>query len=433
MNIYSAWGFRGVPFQTTALPPTAEGSRLLVGRDTELSALSRRLAAAPKIATLEGPNGIGKTSLVNVAVFRAYERYLSDGTGPLLIPCSRTFQLTPGKPTSELISDVYYEIAQTLIRNAATLKSELAAERKLLDKWLNSPLLGTVGANLSATIMGFGGGVGGTKAETANTGEGFRKAGLQRLVADWLMAIFEEPGSGGVVCVLDNLELLQTSDEARRQLEALRDELLTVPGLRWVLCGALGIVHGVASSPRLEGTLHDPIDLSGISEASVGDVLAARISAFGVVEDPYLPLGTSEFAELYELLRGNLRASLSAADEYCHFTVDFDIRPLTTDEKTKTFHEWLDRQTEKYNVAAASQVGPTAWDVFDRAVRIGGGFSPSAYADFGFNSIQALRPHVRDLEDAGLLVATREEGDRRRKTVQVTPKGWFVSRARSRA
>jgi hypothetical protein len=40
--------------------------------------------------------------------------------------------------------------------------------------------------------------------------------------------------------------------------------------------------------------------------------------------------------------------------------------------------------------------------------------------DFGFNSIPAFRPHIRDLESAGLVVCTQDEGDKRRKTIQIT-------------
>ncbi|MDI3292061.1 winged helix DNA-binding protein [Polyangium sp. 15x6] len=324
-------------------------------------------------------------------------------------------------------------MAQTLVKAASSLAAHKdVTERKLLARWLNSPILGTLAGSVGVSIAGFGGSLGGSKPESANTGEGFRTTGIQKLVKDWLAEIFAEPNSGGVVCVLDNLELLQTSESAREQLEVLRDEILTLPGLRWVLCGALGIVHGVASSPRLEGTLYDPIDLSGIPDSLAREVLISRVEAFGVIDSPYLPLEAEHFSELYHLMRGNLRAALSHADEYSQSIADAGAHPDTPQAKSAAFAAWLDSQTQKYNDAAASQLGPTAWGVFDQAIKVGGGFSPSSFADFGFKSIAALRPHVRDLEQAGLLVSTRDDGDRRRKTVRVTPKGWFVNRARTR-
>ena len=73
MNIYQEWGFRGSPFQTTALPPSKLGKRLLVGRNDEIELLLKKIYNPPKIVTIEGMNGIGKTSLANVAAFIAYQ------------------------------------------------------------------------------------------------------------------------------------------------------------------------------------------------------------------------------------------------------------------------------------------------------------------------------------------------------------------------
>lgn len=48
--------------------------------------------------------------------------------------------------------------------------------------------------------------------------------------------------------MLDNLELLQVAETTRRILEQLRDELFTTPGVRFVLCGANGMINSVVSS-----------------------------------------------------------------------------------------------------------------------------------------------------------------------------------------
>ncbi|MBM5817672.1 MAG: hypothetical protein FJ083_14125 [Cyanobacteria bacterium K_Offshore_surface_m2_239] len=64
--------------------------------------------------------------------------------------------------------------------------------------------------------------------------------------------------------------------------------------------------------------------------------------------------------------------------------------------------------------------------VFENAIKQDGVFSPGDYESFQFNSLQAFRPYVKALEDAGLLVSTHDEGDKRRKTIQVTALGWLV-------
>jgi DNA-binding MarR family transcriptional regulator len=37
-----------------------------------------------------------------------------------------------------------------------------------------------------------------------------------------------------------------------------------------------------------------------------------------------------------------------------------------------------------------------------------------------------MRPHVKSLEDANLLVSTVDEDDKRRKTIGLTANGWLV-------
>src|ERR1039458_267474 len=61
------WQNRVSWFQTASLPASELGERLLVGRAEELRSLERKISSGPKIATLEGLNGVGKTSIVNVA------------------------------------------------------------------------------------------------------------------------------------------------------------------------------------------------------------------------------------------------------------------------------------------------------------------------------------------------------------------------------
>ncbi len=72
-----------------------------------------------------------------------------------------------------------------------------------------------------------------------------------------------------------------------------------------------------------------------------------------------------------------------------------------------------------------------SWQVFDGVIQKGGAVSPSEFEDFGFNSQQAMRPHVKALEDAQLVVASIDETDQRRRTISVTARGWIVQYKRS--
>lgn len=424
-SIYDQWGFTGSPFQTTALPANALGSMLLAGRDKELQSLAKQLVNVPKFPTIEGLNGVGKTSIVNVAAYMLFQQYLSDQDGPLFIPCRKIFQLTPGRKVDEFADEVFLEVAQTLIERAEeTRRTDNISPSKALDKWINSAQITTFQGGFQIPVFG----VNAESQSETNTSVGFERSGFRKAVTDWLTNIFPQRTDGGVICVIDNLELLQSSEDARALVEQLRDQLFDVPGLRWVLCGALGIVYGVVASPRLEGYLHSPIPVGEISDDHAAEILSNRIKAF--TKDGHeatLPLLESDFAQLYKLLQGILRSVLSSADDYCAWVDGKQLILGSDDERHTVFQAWLKSQCEAEFGAIQKQLRPTAFRVFKQALGIGGVFSPSDYESFGFKGIPQFRPSIRDLEAVGLLVSTKDEGDKRRKTIQVTAKGWKVN------
>jgi DNA-binding MarR family transcriptional regulator len=428
VTFYMQWGFSDSPFQSRALPADEVGERLLVGRRQELKRIKKRILNAPKIVTVEGPNGIGKSSLVNVAAFQCFRDYHANDDGPLLIPCRKTFQLRAGQDVDEFVSQVLMEVAQTLIEQAEAISTGTLAGNRTpsIDRWLNSPQISSWQGGLGAASMG--------KSSETNTATGFSASGFRKAVLDWLQEIFPEPSVGGVICVIDNLELLETSSDARRQLEALRDELFTVTGFRWVLCGALGIVLGVASSPRLEGLLHSPIELGGIAKSAAVEVLESRVEVYERAPgEGYLPITSDQFRKLYVLLAENLRSTLGLADEFCQWVEENeDTVPEAPEQKERCFNQWLLERADGYRTAAEKTIKPRAWEIFEIAISKGGRFSPSDFRAFGANSGPALRPHVKDLEDAGLLTSSRDDSDQRRKTIEVTTRGHLVQFARGR-
>lgn len=430
-KIYRDWGFTDNPFQTTALKADEQGEALLIGRAAELDKLTRRLLNPPKLATLEGANGVGKTSLVNVAVYKQFKSFLNTGAGDLLIPCRKSFQLSEAVKLEDFTNEVMVEVAQTLLERAALLKKhkEPLPDAAKIAAWLNAPQNSDWQFNFGVPKFGIGGG----RGSDANTSSGFEQSGFKKIVQTWLEQIYPNGDGGGVVCILDNLELLQTTEAARALLEQLRDLLFTIPGLRWVLCGATGIMHSVAASPRLDGFLHAPIEIPGLAQDSIDDVYKSRITAFSIeLANASLPITPGDFDRLYTILNKNLRSLLSYADNYCMWVSERSI-PLDDDEKQRLFGRWLTEESGKILEASKSQLGGRAWEVFDKAVTMGGTFSPSDFAEFGCTNPQALRPQVKDLEEVHLLTSLREETDKRRKTIQVTPKGFLVAYARNTA
>jgi hypothetical protein len=171
------------------------------------------------------------------------------------------------------------------------------------------------------------------------------------------------------------------------------------------------------------------LEVGGVEDKFIIDIYTSRLQAFGFRDEPYLPITAADFQHLYDILANNLRSLLGHTDEYCQWVCDHDL-PQDEDQKTAMFQKWLSYISEKAFTSARAQLRPRAWEIFEKALSIGGAFSPSEYKSFDCNSIQGLRPHVRDLESVGLVVSTQDEGDKRRRTVQVTPKGWLVKYAK---
>lgn len=427
MTIWSDFGFRESPYATQPVPPTDEGVRLFVGRDNELLQLGDLLSSSATHPTVEGPNGVGKTSLVAVAGYLAQKRFQDGSSAQLLIPLPRQFQLTPGISPDEFRRSVYHEIARSFIANRALIADtgRRVPETADVDRWLNSPVLASGGAGV--TVAGFGGSR--SSGSSANTSTGFAETGFLSQVDEWLKDAFPTLEAGGFVCVIDNLELLETSQAARSLIESLRDSLLNRQGLRWVLCGARGILRTAASSPRLEGVLADPLDLRPVPHTLVPDVIARRLEVFSMSTDAYAPVEPSGFRHVYDVLHLNLRNALKFCEDYSFSLRSKAKLPDSANEKAASLDRWLRDQARLY-LRDTTSVRDRAWGVFDALVTAGGSCSPGDFEQFGFNSPMAMRPHIKSLEDANLAQSSVDDTDQRRKTILVTPRGWLVDYAR---
>lgn len=450
MSVWERLGFRENLYSTPPLPGTEEGSRLLVGRDAEVEELQDHWASYDTHASIEGSNGVGKTSLVSVAAYRdmvAREK----ARKPLIIPLGEIFQLTSDSKGFE--TKVYLALARALLDNQKRLSSAgyPIAGLKGLRQWLDSPTNTTKATSGSA--FGFGGG--GTYGVASSTSVGFAEGGLIEMINTNLSTLFPSRGAGGFVGILDNMELLSTSKEARKRIEEMRDGVLSIPGVRWVLCGANGIVRSAVGSPRLTGRIADPIRLQPLQHADIPEVIQRRITQYSMdkdLTDP--PVDPTGFLHLYTVFNNNLRIALKHAGE---FTKWFDKNNLSDNERNKATLEqafvrgrkeyakvlgersaarhryleiWLTEQADEYAKDAGALTERT-WRVFDELIILGGSCSPSEFEPFGFASREAMRPYVKSLEDANLVNSAIDEDDSRRRTIEITPNGWLVHYKRS--
>ncbi|MEM5406019.1 hypothetical protein [Paraburkholderia unamae] len=425
-NIYNDWGFKESPFSKKPLHSNETGDNLLVGRDEDIRKLALKMISSDAAVCLDGPVGAGKTSLANVTIYKGMKNFLVKGVpSPLLLPCARSFQIKPEQSADELKFEVLIEVAQALIDNASKLQYALKIGGSIeVNAWLNSPLINQWREGVASMFANGDGG-------QVNEGVGFSKSGFEKVLTNWLEKIFPGGQNGGVVCVIDNLELLEKSAEARKKIENLRDTLLNIRGIKWILCGAHGILQGVITSPRLAGYLQEPLPIKPLTLKNAGELFNRRVNFFKIADevDQYLPLSSRDFHTLYTILQHNLRICLSYAEDYCMHVSMHGLKPQSDAEKSQIFFGWLKERAKGIYEGLRPHAGETAIKLLCMAASssdMEGEFSPGDHDRLGFSSLQAMRPHVKTLEDCGLLSAQKDDLDQRRKTISITGKGWLI-------
>ncbi|MFI0271559.1 AAA family ATPase [Streptomyces luteogriseus] len=424
MSFWSELGFGSNPYVVKPLPSSAAGRELLVGRDTELRALLRRIEEGDTHVVLEGPNGVGKTSLVAVAAWVATERFLERKTPQLYLSLPEPLQIK--EDASEFVSDCYFAIARAFLENEEILKrvDRKVPRTKDIKAWLEAPVLKGRGFNLSSPFGG--GGMAGNSA--ANSSPGFSNAGFRAIIRTWLRDAFPE-GTGGLVGVIDNLELLETSNAARRLLEEIRDPVLQLSGMRWVLCGARGIARSVAATPRLNGVLSDPIEIIPVADEHISNLIDTRLRHYSVRSTSKAPVSAASFEHVYEVAHNNLRDSLRHAQSFSQDNESDFFLSRSEGEIAEAFTKWIENLAIKHEASAKLQ--PRTRKLLEDLAAFGGTCSPSDFEQFGFNDRAHMRKNVVELERYSLVISSKDDDDQRRRSIEITSKGWLVHYARS--
>lgn len=420
--MWEKFGFTQNPYDHLPIAANEVGERLLVGRTSEISQLTDRITARNAIPTLEGDIGVGKTSIISVAAYKLERAFFEKG-GACYLALERPFQLASDDTVDKFTNTLYQEILKKLhSRRSALIDSGInVGETEKLYNWLTSEQYSGVSGGLGGFSIG---------VNTApNTGSGFSQSGFQTSVDAILKSTFPNPKKGGIICVIDNLELLEKSTKARTMLEAMRDGILSAHGIIWVVCGARGIVRGVASSPRLQAHLSKPMQITAINQASIEDLIERRVKEYREKPGAELaPVDQQGFLHLFKIFKENLRTSLKfCADfaEWLNYTQNINKPAI---EKFELLQAWLTEEADDFRKNI--NITPKPWEIFDKIVDLGGAVAPSDHEKFGYDSQMALRPQIKSLEEAGLVDSTIDETDQRRRTISVTPKGWLVNYSR---
>ncbi|WP_295125949.1 hypothetical protein [uncultured Leifsonia sp.] len=425
MTLFAIWpsfGFRENPYSQDTLPAAEEGDMLIVGRDSEIQALQRAIGSGGAHPSVEGPVGVGKTSLINVATYRMAKQCMEARERVLFIPAVRTFQPTDTAAAFE--HELFRGIAQTLLKYRGSFSHVGLPEPETdgWEEWLTRPVFENVsGGGGVATVsvqMGYG--------SEPNTSDGYTASGFQEEIRRQLALVFGENG-GGIVCVLDNLEVLESVGNARTTLDQLRDRVFNIPGIRWVLCGSRGIVSR-ARTERLSGVIRSAMQVRALDDESAVEAIHRRISYFGetTAEAPVTPEG---FEFLYQALHRNLRNALEFAQEFSDWLaqeyLDSGKDLPGPDERDALLQAWLVEKAEQAR-SDASGVQPRVWQFFVDLCAKNGRAGSSEFEEYGFVNQQQLTSSVTALVDCNLVVRETDPENGTRTINSVTALGWLV-------
>lgn len=419
-GVWAAFGFSRNPYDTKPVPPSDDGDFLLVGRDAEVADLTARLTASSTIPVLVGANGVGKTSIVSVAAYRLSRARSDDATRYLALDAP--LQLNSTQNLDAFVRDAYYRVAKVLLDEPELLarRGVKKAQVKALHRWLRDPDARQRSFGLTTP---FGGGSLLTGA-TPSDSEGFKGAGMQIMVDEWLDRCFGEPGSGGIVCLIDNLEVLKTSAQAREAVEALRDGLFAQRGLCWVLCGTPPVIGGGALfSARMEGRIAPPIHIGPVASELAPELVTRRLERFSSSQ-AYAPVDGRGFERVYAVVNSRLRYALELCQWFAFFLHAQGRRPVDAGERLELLDRWLASKADEF-AQAASEVPARSWRLFDDLTDLGGEIRGREADVCRFDSAEDLAGAATSLCRAGLLERTvADVGD---YMLQVTTPGWLVS------
>ncbi|MFD3935703.1 hypothetical protein ACFWSF_08440 [Streptomyces sp. NPDC058611] len=430
MSFWIDFGFSGNPYATAPIPPTEQGKKLLVGRDREVESLISRLRSSARHPTIEGNFGVGKTSMISVACYQLQRDFELGRAGRSpLIPLREPFQLTKHQTIEDFHNDLFCKVAEAFRENRHRLEAtgRRVPRNKDIDRWINQAIYGSRTIGVTSPL----GGATVARGSAPTSSPVYERYGFPRAMKELLKSCFPGQEYGGFVGVVDNLELMRTSENVREIMEVMRDTVFSQAGLRWIFCGAQGSVRSAAATPRLRGHLASPVEVNPISDDLMGDVIDRRIEAYKIKSDPIIPVGPGGFWLLYDIFDRNLRIALSFAEEFAFFLYEQNGKSANS-EDFGLLETWLAETADRDCEAADQRLGPREWTTFDYLTLREGTCRPcNDFAEFEFHSASEMRSTIKFLKDANLVSYETDEMDKRRKVVHFTPTGWLVAYVRA--
>lgn len=408
-NWLSEFGFTKNPYDTTALPASEEGNQLLVGREDEVDFLTQQLTSTSMIPLLYGENGVGKSSIANVVAYRLSQEY-NQGDKRYFFLEQSSIQGTRLSDLKEFEKSMYQEIIYLLLDNKEFL-IERGIEKDEIDQVFRL-----------ACQMGFWGGGGGISIVSVSvdyvpnpSAENY----LPSIARKWLKKCFSGRYSGGIICIIDNLENFGTSNQIKDMVVSLRDTIFRMSGLLWILCGTSIAVDRMRTSMPLQGLFAEK-QIYPINENVVPIVVEKRITFYGNANvNP--PVDKELFETLYTIVNKQLRVAFALCQEFAIFLCNNSIWQLS--DRKDEFKNWIDQTT--INLPEQGyEILDESWQLFDNIIMFGSNISSVDLDLLNLPSVDEFNKFVSPLKSKRLLdIVETDDGF----VMRITKDGWLVN------
>ncbi|HMU37882.1 MAG TPA: hypothetical protein PKE31_02625 [Pseudomonadota bacterium] len=424
-DVYSEWGFLQDPFDSDPIPMTDSTVPLLVDREEESRKIVRHLYARSNCLSLRGSRGIGKTSLVTLSVFNEFSRYKRTDTARLLLPCRRTFRCAPGVNPALVTDNIHFQLARTLLENRSCLGKNALPGYAEVCEWFSAPHTQTLDCGLEVLRSGICWERDPRAVHRLING----RASFYALICRWLEDAFPRLRPGGLVCMLDDVDLLGGPNEARSYFDELRS-LFFQTGLRWVLCCEGNILNDVLSFPSTLHYLAPPMMISSLSPALIAQVYERRVRFHAEPDrEPRMPLAVEDFVWLVAIFCGDMAMAFAAADNFCVDLFEQSLIRFPQDLATKraAFAAWIEARIHRILDDLGDKLSPQDWESFDRVVKLRGSYLALCQS---FRKREDLFKAIRPLYQIGLLTGPGLERGVVDGDVTPTEQGWLLAHHR---
>lgn len=409
-DIWDEYGFHRNPFEPRALSATGEDADLFIGRAAESEDLSSWYVSNRSGGiVVEGPIGVGKTTLVNVAQHQAHIHANN------ILPCLKTVEvqdsMTPQTFLLEVLAHLLYSLKSM---HPKTVKSK---EFQPLAQAVERGVLTSRGWQGHGSFMGTGGGGGQQTTKTTTHPDALTMMAVQVYLEDFAK-LAKANGFERILVSVNNLDIVDVA-RFKGLLNAVRDSSLILDGFLWTFIGPVGL-RGELGEPSLQRVSEllrgAPVELGPLPKKQVHEVLKARTRLHAKEAKPIPPVTSEVIDFLYEASSGEIRYVMNRCGDIVEAVTRHIPTPSTVDLVKA---RWVLRDIVSPTLEHAGLTAKERKVLRDIAQkrRVQG----KDFAEYGFKQYQGLFNHIANLAKKRLLVKERSG-----KEVVYIPRGDVV-------